>query len=90
MTYGRSYALRLDLDLASGGSDFATYDSFKINSESNSYYSYLTGSLRGDYSTTNCLRYMSYRSFTTLDRDHDSYTGVFQVTCTSSCLHQSD
>ncbi|XP_045137528.1 ryncolin-2-like [Portunus trituberculatus] len=75
MTNGRSYVLRLDLNLTSGGSDFATYDLFRVNSESNRYSSYLTGSLRGDYSTTNCLRYMGSRSFTTLDRDHDSYTG---------------
>ncbi|MPC90610.1 hypothetical protein E2C01_085605 [Portunus trituberculatus] len=35
MTNGRSYVLRLDLNLTSGGSDFATYDLFRVNSESN-------------------------------------------------------
>lgn len=35
MTFGRSYALRLDVGLASGGYDFATYDNFKVNSEDN-------------------------------------------------------
>ncbi|MPC90132.1 Angiopoietin-4 [Portunus trituberculatus] len=33
MTYSRAYAIRLDVGLASGGYDFATYKKFKVNSE---------------------------------------------------------
>ncbi|XP_063862154.1 tenascin-R-like [Scylla paramamosain] len=75
MTYSRAYGIRLDVGLVSGGYDFATYENFRVNSEDNRYSAYMTGSLTGGSSSTSCLRYMSGRSFTTLDRDHDSYGG---------------
>ncbi|KAG0725605.1 Ficolin-3 [Chionoecetes opilio] len=73
MTYSRAYAVRLDMELASGGYDYATYQSFKISSEDTRYSAYLSGTQTGSSTIRNCFRYMSGRAFTTLDRDHDSY-----------------
>ncbi|KAG0725604.1 Ryncolin-2 [Chionoecetes opilio] len=73
MTYSRAYAVRLDMELASGGYDYATYQSFKVSSEDTRYSASLSGTQTGDSSIRNCFRLMSGRAFTTLDRDHDSY-----------------
>ncbi|XP_063862152.1 ficolin-2-like [Scylla paramamosain] len=75
MTHSRDYAIRLDVGLASGGFDFATYKKFKVNSEDNRYSASLKGFLAGGTSIRDCLRYMKGRYFTTLDKDHDSYEG---------------
>ena len=37
MTYSRTYAVRLDVELVSGGYDFATYENFRVNSEDKRY-----------------------------------------------------
>ncbi|KAG0725606.1 Ficolin-1 [Chionoecetes opilio] len=74
MTYSRAYAVRLDMELASGGYDYATYQSFKVSSEDTRYTASMSGPSSGSSSVTYCFRYMNNRAFTTLDRDHDSYS----------------
>ncbi|KAG0720133.1 Ryncolin-2 [Chionoecetes opilio] len=74
MTYSRAYAVRLDMELASGGYDYATYQSFKVSSEDTRYTASLSGTRTGSSIVTYCFQYMSGRAFTTLDRDYDSYS----------------
>lgn len=73
MTYNRYYAIRLDVALASGGYDFATYQYARIDSEDNRYSAYLSGNQHGGTSNTKCLDQMNNRAFITLDRDLNSY-----------------
>ncbi|MPC65837.1 Ficolin-3 [Portunus trituberculatus] len=72
MTYSRFYSIRMDVALASGGYDFATYQYFKVDSEENRYSASLTGTKLEGTTSTNCLGQMNNRAFSTLDRDHDS------------------
>ncbi|XP_050687491.1 techylectin-5A-like isoform X2 [Eriocheir sinensis] len=75
MTYSREYTIRLDVESTSGGSDYTTYDGFKVGTEDSRYQLTVSGSLRGDTNVMNCFRSLRNRYFTTLDRDYDSYSG---------------
>ncbi|XP_063863271.1 ficolin-2-like [Scylla paramamosain] len=72
MTFSRFYAIRLDVTLASGGYDFATYQYVKIGSENTRYSASVWGTQLGGTSNTNCLDQMNGRAFITRDRDLDS------------------
>ena len=55
MTYSRAYAVRLDVELVSGGYDFATYESFRVNSEDKRY------TLAGSYIRLTLSLYINHK-----------------------------
>lgn len=72
LTSSRLYAIRLDMELTSGRQEYATYEQFRVNPEKNRYSTYVLGSRAGSWSS--CFSYLGGRSFTTFDRDYDSYS----------------
>ncbi|XP_050707176.1 microfibril-associated glycoprotein 4-like isoform X2 [Eriocheir sinensis] len=72
MTFGRTYSLRLDLEVASSGlREYATHAIVKVEDEDTGYKIVTSGTEAGSSNSRYCFRYMNYRSFTTVDRDYD-------------------
>lgn len=72
MTNSRVYMIRMDFELSSGRQEYSYYEKFSVDTEYNSYQTTTGGSSR---SWNSCFSYLGSRSFTTFDRDHDSYNG---------------
>ncbi|XP_042217870.1 techylectin-5A-like [Homarus americanus] len=73
LTASRDYSLRLDMDYQSGALHYLTYASFSVANEASRYRVTRTGSSSGTVSS-HCF-YSGSSSFTTYDRDYDSYSG---------------
>ncbi|XP_063863269.1 microfibril-associated glycoprotein 4-like isoform X2 [Scylla paramamosain] len=73
MTYGRMYSVRLDLETTELKREHATYENIKVDSEEEKYKAILAGRENGSPKTRYCFRYWSYKFFTSIDRDYDSY-----------------
>ncbi|MPC49343.1 Tenascin-N [Portunus trituberculatus] len=73
MTYGRMYSVRLDLETTEQKEEYTTFPNIKVESEDEKYKVILAGREGGSPQTKYCFRYWSYKLFTSIDRDYDSY-----------------
>uniref|UniRef100_A0AAR2LVH6 Fibrinogen C-terminal domain-containing protein n=1 Tax=Pygocentrus nattereri TaxID=42514 RepID=A0AAR2LVH6_PYGNA len=79
LTYANKYELRVDMEDFEGGSAYAQYSSFSVDSEALRYRLHIKGYINGG--AGDCLSYSGERDFATFDKDvyncADTYSGGF-------------